>query len=187
MAHSAAFRVRAKFSPEEDERLRSLVSSFGTADWLDIAAQMPGKNVRQCKERWTNYLAPTLNASTWTHEEDCLLVQKYAELGSKWVQIAAFFPNRTDSMIKNRFNKLSRREQKRRELFVRGDFAFAIPLFQCALTATTLPTAPIQRFPEVTPEPEPKVQISDSDSDKDFGSDLWLEPTCFMDEMFSFE
>jgi hypothetical protein len=41
-----------------------------------------------------------------------LLMVKYRELGNSWVQIAWSFPNRTDCMIKNRFNQLRRRERR---------------------------------------------------------------------------
>jgi hypothetical protein len=159
--------------------LRSLVASLGTNDWALIAEQMPGKNVRQCKERWTNYLAPDLNAAPWTHEEDIQLVQKYAEVGAKWVHIASFFPNRTDSMVKNRFNKLQRREHKRCELIMRGELVFAIPLLQSPIV-TQAPASP-------PPPPLPKFCADgEFDLDAELTSELWMEPSFFTDEMFSF-
>jgi hypothetical protein len=95
---------------------------------------MPGKNARQCRERWINYLKPDLNTEGWTHEDDFLLVQKCAELGRKWVQIAAFFPNRTDSMVKNRFNKLYRRERKQYELLMNASHAQSLKCKQPVFT-----------------------------------------------------
>jgi hypothetical protein len=56
-----------------------------------------------------NYLAPNLSTAPWTLADDMLLIAKYRELGSRWVQLASFFPHRTDSMVKNRFNMLRRR------------------------------------------------------------------------------
>jgi hypothetical protein len=111
------FTARAKFSEEEDRRLAWLVSSLGTHDWPRIAGQMRTKNSRQCRERWHNYLCPELNTAPWTRDEEVLLVQKYQELGPKWAAIAKYFPHRTDSMIKNRFNRLRRLARKAMELF----------------------------------------------------------------------
>ena len=71
---------------------------------------MPGMNECQCRDRWTNYLSPTLNTFEWTSEEDSLLIEKVNQLGKKWVKISRFFNNRTDQMCKNRFNILERKK-----------------------------------------------------------------------------
>lgn len=103
---------KSKFTPEEDILLRQLVSQFGENNWNRIAELMPHRNMRQCKERWTNYLSPKVSNDPWTEEEDALLVQKYKEHGAKWVRIALSFPKRTDSNVKNRWLVLSRRSKK---------------------------------------------------------------------------
>jgi hypothetical protein len=110
------FASPVKFTTADDERLRLLVEQFGDSDWSLISDQMNGRNPRQCRERWINYLAPSLNNAPWTPAEDMLLFQKYKELGCKWVRIAKFFPDRTDAMVKNRFNRIQRRETKEQEL-----------------------------------------------------------------------
>jgi hypothetical protein len=106
--HPRVVKAHAKFSAEQDEKLRSLVDSYGTKDWRAIAEQMKTKNARQCKERWFNYLNPELSSAPWTLDEELLLLAKYGELGAQWVAIAKFFPNRTDAMLKNRFNRIQR-------------------------------------------------------------------------------
>jgi hypothetical protein len=107
---------RSKFTLAEDERLRSLVSGFGEHNWQAISIRMPGRSARQCTEMWGHYLSPSLNTAIWTPEEDQLLIEKHAELGTRWVQIAKFFPNRTDGMVTNRFHLLHRREIRNEEL-----------------------------------------------------------------------
>jgi hypothetical protein len=114
-------KPHAKFSPAEDEQLRLAIETYGISDWNAVANAVEGKNARQCKERWLNYLAPELNMSAWTREDDVLLLRAYQELGNKWVQIAKRFQNRTDSMVKNRFNKLQRLDRKTREKVPRSD------------------------------------------------------------------
>ncbi|MDR0662179.1 MAG: SANT/Myb domain-containing protein, partial [Holosporales bacterium] len=60
---------RNMFTPEEDRLLREHVKVMGTKDWKGIAQQMSGRNARQCRERWKNYLAPGLNLGLWTKDE----------------------------------------------------------------------------------------------------------------------
>ena len=41
----------------------------------------------------------------FTEEEDRLLIEKYKELGPRWVKISEFIPGRTGCQIKNRWHK----------------------------------------------------------------------------------
>ncbi|MDR0740922.1 MAG: hypothetical protein LBF34_04410 [Puniceicoccales bacterium] len=77
---------------------------------------MFNRKARQCRERWKNYLAPDLNFSPWTRENDALLREKFNELGPKWAQIARFFPNKTDLNCKNRWRLFQKRERRRLQL-----------------------------------------------------------------------
>ena len=97
------------FSPEEDERLKELVSQFGEKNWKNIARQMPNRTTRQCRERYKNYLSPHLSNAVWTEEEDALLREKYAEIGPKWATIACFFHGRSDVNVKNHWTTLCSR------------------------------------------------------------------------------
>jgi hypothetical protein len=104
-----------KFTAEDDQSLREAVAKMGAGNWNQIAAAMPGRNARQVRERWINYLAPDVNIEPYTPAEDALLLEKCRELGPKWFRIANFFSGRTDVSVKNRWNTLShrnRREQK---------------------------------------------------------------------------
>jgi hypothetical protein len=101
---------RRTFQPEEDELLRNAVAVYGESHWDRVASLIRGRTNRQCRERWTYYLSPTLDRSGWTTSEDRLLLEKHREYGPKWVSIGAFFPHRTPGMLKNRFNLLMRRK-----------------------------------------------------------------------------
>jgi hypothetical protein len=86
------------------------------ASWKQIAFFMPNRSARQCRERWKNYLIPGLNFSPWTWKDDALLREKFNELGPKWAQIVKFFPGRTDTNCKNRWQQLQTRERRRLQL-----------------------------------------------------------------------
>lgn len=103
-------RSRTQFSYEEDQRLKNLVEQYGENDWNTISSHMEGRNIRQCRERWRHYLSPTIKNTPWTPEEDELLRQKVTQYGPRWVLLTAYFPNRTDVNIKNRWVVLLRRQ-----------------------------------------------------------------------------
>ena len=105
--------VKCKFTPEEDQKLRELVQAHGTSSWKLISNLMGTRNLRQCRERWKNYLDPVLRNDPWTLEEDQLLVQKYSEFGPRWNKISRFFVNRSDNNIRNRWQLMLRQWERK--------------------------------------------------------------------------
>jgi len=104
------------FDSKEDELLTDIVKKCGTDSWTTVAAALGTRNARQCRNRWTQFLAPGVNKAPWTQEEDDVLKKQYEELGSRWSVMRSFFPGRTDLSIKNRFNFLARNRADIREL-----------------------------------------------------------------------
>jgi hypothetical protein len=102
-------KTKSKFTQEEDSLLVGLIQQFEIFNWHSISHHMKTKNARQCQERWNSYLKPSINANEWTLEEDELLLNKYEEVGAKWVKISKNFSNKTDVQCKNRFLTLQRR------------------------------------------------------------------------------
>lgn len=86
-----------------------LVASLGRSNWKTIANLIKTKNARQCKDRWTKYLSPSVANRQWNRSEDDKLIQLFGEIGPKWVQISKLFDGRTDVQLKNRFKVLQRR------------------------------------------------------------------------------
>ena len=112
-------RRRIPFSRSEDERLRTLVEMYGVeGHWDQVAKYMPGRNSRQCRERYTKYLAPGIAFDQWTPAEDHLLDQMYAQFGPRWMFLTNFFPHRTDVALKNRWSTHKRLAERRSELAV---------------------------------------------------------------------
>jgi hypothetical protein len=73
---------------------------------------MGDRSVRQCKERWTNYLSQASDGPLWTIGEDVQLERMVGERGHKWKSLEVHFPGRTDLQLKNRYNVIVRRHQR---------------------------------------------------------------------------
>ena len=100
---------KVKFTLSEDNLLQKLVEKMGDTNWVEIAAMIPGRNPRQCHDRWFYYLSPNVKKTPWTEEEELLLCKCVREIGPHWVRISRMFEGRTDTQIKNKWNVLKRR------------------------------------------------------------------------------
>ncbi|OHT04895.1 Myb-like DNA-binding domain containing protein [Tritrichomonas foetus] len=103
---SKSLPSRTKFTIEEDQKLQSLVNEYGTNEWKKISSMMVGRSPRQCRERYKNFLHPSLENGPWTQEEDHLLISLVMKIGSKWAYIRHFFPKRSSNNIKNHWTVL---------------------------------------------------------------------------------
>jgi hypothetical protein len=97
---------RAKFSEDEDEQIRALVERVGCDAWEQIAEAMGNQRTkRQLRERWQNYLSPTLEPA-YTEWEDQKLVGLYAMIGPQWARIASAIGNKSAISTRNRYRAL---------------------------------------------------------------------------------
>jgi hypothetical protein len=95
-----------KWKPEEDAELTEAVKKHGTECWVTIAAMVPGRTNRQCRERWVASLDPTIgkNVGKWKPEEDAELTKAVKEHGTEcWVTIAALVPGRAREQCHQRW------------------------------------------------------------------------------------
>jgi hypothetical protein len=104
--------THSPFLPSEDQQLAQLAAAYGTKQWIAIAAHLPNRIPKQCRERWHYHLNPVINKGPWTGEEDQMLLNKHKELGNRWTEIAKFLPGRTDSSVKSRWHSTMRSKQK---------------------------------------------------------------------------
>lgn len=74
--------VRRPFTAHEDATLMLLINPEVEVDWEAVAKRMDGRSARQCRERWLNYLSPSIRADPWTDFEDRVLVAKINEMAT---------------------------------------------------------------------------------------------------------
>jgi len=108
-------RVRKSAIPwtkAESKTLAQLVSIYGAKEWQSISQILQAKHnnnrtAAQCSQRWCRVINPVINKGPWSEEEDIKLLQKYEELHGSWCKIVKYFPDRTDTQCKRRYEKIS--------------------------------------------------------------------------------
>ena len=99
---------KQKWTHAEDASLIAAVQKLGTKSWKDIADFVPGRNGKQCRERWTGQLSPTITKDVWTPEEDSMLIVAQNTNGNRWALIAKMLHGRSSISVKNRWGWLQR-------------------------------------------------------------------------------
>lgn len=99
--------VKGHWRPDEDELLKELVAE-GRKNWGQVAAKIPGRTSKQCRERWYNHLDPSIVRGEYTADEDRIILEAQAKLGNRWSAIAAMLPGRTEDAVKIRWKSLCR-------------------------------------------------------------------------------
>jgi hypothetical protein len=166
---------RDRFLAEEDQRLQFLVAKHGTASWEQLAAEMPGRNARQCRERWKHYLSGDRSKDPWSSEEDRVLFDQMQTIGPRWTQLAAFFPGRTDIEVKARwmqvfagYSNLHIGDRRRTPPKFEPTIPLGIPQNHMQFVQRT----PDQGFPSATRGTQPHAEeyIPGTSRDTSFGS-----------------
>jgi hypothetical protein len=96
-------KIRQPFTPQEDAQLIQIVTEQPSLSWHEVAALLPNRTSRQCRERWMDYLRPDIISRPWTDAEDELILHEIERIGYKWTRISNSFENRSQRDVKNRW------------------------------------------------------------------------------------
>ncbi|KAF9596403.1 hypothetical protein IFM89_010667 [Coptis chinensis] len=97
---------KGPWSPEEDTKLKEYIEKYGTGgNWIALPYKAGLRRCgKSCRLRWLNYLRPNIKHGQFSDDEDRIICNLYASIGSRWSIIAAQLPGRTDNDIKNYWN-----------------------------------------------------------------------------------
>ncbi|EXB89006.1 Transcription factor RAX2 [Morus notabilis] len=97
---------KGPWSPEEDAKLKEYIDKNGTGgNWIALPQKVGLRRCgKSCRLRWLNYLRPNIKHGEFSDEEDRIIINLFANIGSRWSIIAAQLPGRTDNDIKNYWN-----------------------------------------------------------------------------------
>ena len=115
---------KGRWSEPEDDTLVNCIKS-GMIKWPEIAAKLPGRTIRQCRDRWQDHLDPSISKASWTELEDKTLVDAQAKLlpgrygnlpRGSWSDIAKLLPGRTAKQASNRWTLLSKTRRPKHQV-----------------------------------------------------------------------
>jgi hypothetical protein len=100
LTQSPVIKGKGSWTPEEDQILREKRAIYGRK-WAKIAAHLPGRQGKQCRERFVNHLDPALKKGEWSDDEEAILIAMHQQYGNRWANISDSLPGRSDNDVKN--------------------------------------------------------------------------------------
>jgi hypothetical protein len=99
---------KGQWTEEEDAVVLKVIAvspDHPFTQWADLAPLLPGRSGKQIRDRWVNYLNPSINHLPFSREDDLKLWHGHRELGKRWVEISGkvFNSTRSENHIKNRW------------------------------------------------------------------------------------
>jgi hypothetical protein len=100
ISNPPVIKGKGSWTAEEDQILRAKRVEYGKK-WAKIAAHLPGRQGKQCRERFVNHLDPELKKGEWTDDEEAILIAMHEHHGNRWANISKQLPGRSDNDVKN--------------------------------------------------------------------------------------
>jgi hypothetical protein len=91
---------KGSWTAQEDQIIREKQALYGRK-WAKIAAHLPGRQNKQCRERFVNHLDSELKKGEWTDDEEAILIAMHEHHGNRWANISKQIPGRSDNDVKN--------------------------------------------------------------------------------------
>ena len=90
-----------EFTKDQDDLIIQSIRQWGPK-WKKIS-EVINKTARQCRDRYKKISAPIINRSTWTLQEEDLLLSLVEHSGHQWLFFQQFFQNRSSQNIKHHY------------------------------------------------------------------------------------
>jgi hypothetical protein len=100
LTNPPVIKGKGSWTAEEDLILREKRQLYGRK-WAKIAAHLPGRQGKQCRERYVNHLDTELKKGEWTDDEEAILIAMHEHYGNRWANISKNLPGRSDNDVKN--------------------------------------------------------------------------------------
>lgn len=100
LTNPPVIKGKGSWTAEEDQILREKRGLYGRK-WAKIAAHLPGRQGKQCRERFVNHLDPELKKGEWSDDEEAILIAMHEHHGNRWANISKQLPGRSDNDVKN--------------------------------------------------------------------------------------
>jgi Myb-like DNA-binding domain len=100
MTNPPVIKGKGSWTPEEDAILKDKRLLYGRK-WAKIAAHLPGRQGKQCRERFVNHLDNELKKGEWADDEEAILIALHEIHGNRWANISKQLPGRSDNDVKN--------------------------------------------------------------------------------------
>ncbi|KAL8560788.1 CDC5 cell division cycle 5-like protein [Nucella lapillus] len=96
----------------EDEILKAAVMKYGKNQWARIASLLHRKSAKQCKDRWFEWLDPSIKKTEWSRAEDEKLLHLAKLMPTQWRTIAPIV-GRTAAQCLERYELLLDKAQNK--------------------------------------------------------------------------
>ncbi|CDW81303.1 myb-related protein 3r-1-like [Stylonychia lemnae] len=173
--------VKGTWMPDEDELILRNVKKFGR-NWALIAKKLVGRNGKQIRERYVNYLEKKENLfkDQFTEEEEDLIMKYFDLYPHDWNKISQFITTKSSSQIKKHY------VQKLRDKRNEGNSTRSVSISHIRLDFDQV--SEIKNNVETLVDPlgnffrqrltlmkqTKKIQIDDALEDEDYQSPNWL-------------
>ncbi|KAG0030303.1 DNA binding transcription coactivator transcription factor [Podila clonocystis] len=145
---------KGTWTASEEAILTQAVRELSVENWHAIAMRVPGRNAKQCMQKWQTDLDPQINRLPWSVDEDERLVEAYHTFGNSWQQIAKMVETRTWYQC---YNRVRAKSVKTRILLTQYEHPQSLATVGRqgkGTSATPTPSTPVSAAPASAPGPD---------------------------------